>query len=151
MTSEAQKRASAKYDAANTVQIKMKLNTATDAAIISALETVRNKQGYIKDLIRKDIKMKDELKRRVITLEFEGKVSHEQGYRLRQLIDEGYDIEPGLTGRIEGYHRNTLMADAIRNKDPEKIEVLIRETRDEELEEERLLKEHLERHGLDPK
>lgn len=151
MATEAKRRANARYDAANTVQIKVKLNTGTDADIISALKTKKNKQGYIKELIRGDIKMNEESKRRVITLEFEGKISHEQGYRLRQLIDEGYDIEPGLTGRIEGYHRNTLMADAIRNKDSETIEALIRETRDEELEEDRLLKDHLERHGLDPK
>lgn len=54
--SDAQKRASAKYDAANTVQFKMKLNKTSDADILSHLETVGNKQGYIKELIRDDIK-----------------------------------------------------------------------------------------------
>lgn len=54
--SDAQKRASAKYDAANTVQFKMKLNKTRDADILSHLETVGNKQGYVKELIRDDIK-----------------------------------------------------------------------------------------------
>ena len=52
---EAQIRANAKYDAANTVQIKMKLNTKTDADILQKLDSVENKQGYIKALIRADL------------------------------------------------------------------------------------------------
>lgn len=54
-TSEAQMRANAKYDANNTLQVKMKLNKTTDADIITKLESVKNKQGYIKELIRRDI------------------------------------------------------------------------------------------------
>lgn len=56
MTTEAQKKASAKYDAAHTKQIKMKLNLSTDADIIAKLEDVDNIQGYIKSLIREDMK-----------------------------------------------------------------------------------------------
>lgn len=56
MTTEAQKRAQAKYDAANTKQIKLKLNLKEDADILAKLDSVSNKQGYIKDLIRADIK-----------------------------------------------------------------------------------------------
>lgn len=52
MTTEAQKKASAKYDAKNTVQIKLKLNKTTDADIIQILDSCGNKQGFIKDLIR---------------------------------------------------------------------------------------------------
>lgn len=54
-TSEAQKRASTKYDAENTKQIMLKLNTKTDKDILERLERVGNKQGYIKRLIRKDM------------------------------------------------------------------------------------------------
>lgn len=54
-TSEAQRRAQEKYDRANTVQIHLKLNTKTDADILDKLDSVPNKQGYIKDLIREDI------------------------------------------------------------------------------------------------
>lgn len=55
MTSEAQKKATRKYDDAKTVQFKMKLNKGTDADILKKLDSVSNKQGYIKELIRADI------------------------------------------------------------------------------------------------
>ena len=54
-SSEAQKRANAKYDAANTIQYHLKLNKTTDAAIIDRLRSVGNMQGYIKALIANDI------------------------------------------------------------------------------------------------
>ena len=44
-----------KYDAENTIQIKLKLNMKTDADIVAKLDNVWNKQGYIKELIRKDL------------------------------------------------------------------------------------------------
>lgn len=44
-----------KYDAANTRQYKIKLNVRTDADLIKQLESVPNRQGYIKRLIRADI------------------------------------------------------------------------------------------------
>lgn len=53
------KDASARWDAENTVQIKMKLNRTTDADILARLEEVASKQGYIKELIRKDIKKEE--------------------------------------------------------------------------------------------
>jgi len=58
MTTEAQKRASAKYDAMNTTQITLKLNKTTDADILEWLNKIRNKQGYIKGLIRDNISYK---------------------------------------------------------------------------------------------
>jgi len=48
--------AAVKYNSKNVKQIKLNLNLKTDADIIKALEAVPNKQGYIKDLIRKDMK-----------------------------------------------------------------------------------------------
>ena len=45
-----------KYDAVNTTQIKIKLNRKTDADIIEFLETLENKQGTIKRLIREEVK-----------------------------------------------------------------------------------------------
>ena len=56
----AEKRAKAKYDENNTVQIKLKLNLKTDKDILEALERSGNKQGYIKELIRNDLKRKRE-------------------------------------------------------------------------------------------
>ena len=55
MASEAQKRAVAKYDKANRTSQIIKLNHKTDADILTHLETVGNKQGYIKALIRADM------------------------------------------------------------------------------------------------
>lgn len=55
MATEAQKRAVRKYDDANTIQIKLKLNETTDADILARLAEVPNKQGYIKELIRRDM------------------------------------------------------------------------------------------------
>lgn len=53
--SEAQRRAQDKYDRSNTVQVHLKLNLYTDKEILDKLNSVPNKQGYIKDLIRRDI------------------------------------------------------------------------------------------------
>lgn len=44
------------YDASNTIQIRLKLNKKTDADILNRLDAVPNKQGYIKGLIRDDMK-----------------------------------------------------------------------------------------------
>lgn len=54
-TTEAQKKATAKYDAENTIRVVMKLNKKTDSDILKKLEEVESKQGYIKKLIRKDL------------------------------------------------------------------------------------------------
>ena len=48
---EAQKKASAKYAKENTVSFSLKLNYSTDADIISFLQSLKNKQGFIKQLI----------------------------------------------------------------------------------------------------
>ena len=53
-TTESQYRASSKYDAANTQRIYIKLNKRYDKDILDHLEG-KNKQGYIKNLIRRDI------------------------------------------------------------------------------------------------
>lgn len=55
MVSESQKESNKKYDKNNTKQIKLKLNLKTDKDILDKLNSVGNKQGYIKSLIRKDI------------------------------------------------------------------------------------------------
>ena len=44
------------YDRENTRRINLKLNNNTDADIINKLESTENIQGYIKQLIRADIK-----------------------------------------------------------------------------------------------
>ena len=52
MATEAQKRASLKYDAANTTQVHLKLNNKTDADILAYLAQLDNVQGFIKSAIR---------------------------------------------------------------------------------------------------
>lgn len=47
-----------KYDKANTVDVRIKLNKKNDEDIINKLDSVDNKQGYIKGLIRTDINIK---------------------------------------------------------------------------------------------
>ena len=54
-TSDAQKRAVAKYDAANTKSHLLKLNRNTDADIIAHLDQQPNKLAYLKKLIRDDM------------------------------------------------------------------------------------------------
>ena len=46
----AKRKAIAKYDAANTRQIHLKLNKNTDAEIIAHLEKQKSIQGYIKEI-----------------------------------------------------------------------------------------------------
>lgn len=55
MASQAQIRAVDKYDKANTKKYLLKLNLVTDKDIIDHLDSLDNKQGYIKQLIRNDL------------------------------------------------------------------------------------------------
>ena len=66
MTENRKSKASAKYDAENTKRIYLKLNTKTDADIIGWLSTKGNTQGYIKDIVRRDMNMSE--KEYVVTL-----------------------------------------------------------------------------------
>lgn len=56
---DAQKRANAKFEREKTRSIKIKLTISTDADILAKLDAVGNKQGYIKKLIRDDLKRAD--------------------------------------------------------------------------------------------
>lgn len=59
MTTDAQKRAQQKYDRDNRDKFKvmtLKFNKEQDADVLEKLANVSNMQGYIKELIRKDIK-----------------------------------------------------------------------------------------------
>ena len=50
------------WDKANTFFIGLKLNRHTDAMIIDRLETVNNRQGYIKEAIREKIERERQAK-----------------------------------------------------------------------------------------
>lgn len=51
--------AQARYDSANTIRVALKLNKKTDADIINKLNQQGSKQGYIKKLIRADLRKND--------------------------------------------------------------------------------------------
>ena len=55
MRSESQKKADKKYIKNKTTMLIVKLFNSTDSDIISKLQAVPNKSGYIKKLVRKDI------------------------------------------------------------------------------------------------
>ena len=55
MSTDAQIKAQAKYDAENTRQVHLKLNRNTDKDVLDKLDEVPSKQGYIKRLIREDL------------------------------------------------------------------------------------------------
>ena len=59
MTTEAKKQANAKYDRLHTKSILLKLNKQTDSDVLAMLENIDNRQGYIKELIRNDLRRKD--------------------------------------------------------------------------------------------
>ena len=56
MNSEAKKRANAKYDKSHTKGVYLKLNIVTDKDILDKLSKIDNVQGYIKNLIRQDMR-----------------------------------------------------------------------------------------------
>ena len=60
MVSEAKKAAKARYDAKTAKYISLKLNVNTDADLIELLQHQENVQGFIKDLIRKELKNRGE-------------------------------------------------------------------------------------------
>lgn len=53
----------AKYDRENTVQFKLKYNLKTDAEIIAYLRNLENKQGKIRELIKREIEEKNNSQR----------------------------------------------------------------------------------------
>lgn len=54
---DAQKRAAAKYKKTKTKTFLIELNIEHDADILARLGEVGNRQGYIKELIRRDMKL----------------------------------------------------------------------------------------------
>lgn len=62
MATEAQKKARDKYNKEHYKVVNFKLNKKTEKDILEYLEAQPNKQGYIKELIKQDMKkMNDEV------------------------------------------------------------------------------------------
>ena len=66
---------------------------------------------------------------KIFQLEFEDKITPEQGQRLRQLYEEGYDVSLGLKGRIAGMRRVRRMSECIETGDEAGIDELVAETK----------------------
>ena len=107
------KEASARWDAENTVQIKLKLNKVTDADILAKLEEVESKQGYIKELIRQDMGGKKKMTIRMTEEEFllhnddigkiiEGEIYTVVSYQDTLRDAEWYRLIPGDHGGVGG-------------------------------------------------
>ena len=65
MDNEARRAYKAAYDKAMTRPFKFKFNIKTDADIITVMDLLPNKQKYIKELIRADIKTKTILQKHI--------------------------------------------------------------------------------------
>lgn len=81
----------------------------------------------------------------ITRLEYEEKISAHQGYRLRQLIDEGYDVSEAAAGKITGFGRCNEMARLVKAGDDKGIKRLIEETAEEERIEQEKIEEYLRR------
>lgn len=57
MITDAQKRATIKYEKSNIKRVVLKLNKKTDADIIDYLDQQKNVNGILKDIIREKIKV----------------------------------------------------------------------------------------------
>ena len=66
---------------------------------------------------------------KIFQLEFEDKITPEQGQRLRQLYEEGYDVSLGLKGRIADMRRVRRMSECIETGDEAGIDELVAETK----------------------
>ncbi len=97
--SDTKKFSQEEYDKANTTQFKMKLNTKTDADIIEYLDSLNNKQGKVKELIREEIARNKDNKRD--TIEY-----------IRKMEDAGHRLTPmgrNLKNELEEY--DTIITD----------------------------------------
>lgn len=54
-SSPAHVRATTKYNKTHVIQYSLKLNVGTDEDMIAFLNSIENKNGYLKDLIRADM------------------------------------------------------------------------------------------------
>lgn len=129
--SEAHKRASMKYDKENMRQIKFNLSLKYDQDVIAMLDSVPNKQGYIKELIRADIAARANSKKEEPTMK--ETVSISQAATVRYQV-EYTDPDTGATSPIDtinaraGYTADDYIRDCDENADSNWCEMLHRGT-----------------------
>ena len=96
--------AQAKYDSTHCKYYTLKLNLATDSDVIEQLEKVESKQGYIKQLIREDIRTFSVPVSSVPkkSMSIDKLYEFLQGYADKN-CDSMYDLLNTLTGKLMGY------------------------------------------------
>lgn len=96
-TSDAQKRASAKYDKENTVIKSVKFNMNTDKDLLDHIAGITNFQQYIKSLIKKDMEDK---KMKEFKMEDLQAWNEEQEREDTMYVVEHYFYEKGSNGNL---------------------------------------------------
>ena len=112
---EAQKRAVRKYQEEHTQQLLLRLNRRTDADVISRLEAQPSKAGYIKQLVREDMKGE----RKMIKLSLEAGTSRHGDHGVNYLLGcDGthtlYAETPVPDGCSDDYGYMALKADILK-------------------------------------
>lgn len=113
------------HDKLHAKRIYIKLNKDNDADILAHLETVPNKQGYIKQLIRKDIKiMKEKLNKKydlnLIEIGIASSCDYFKDTSLKELVDRKFISEDTAIKILSTHdlheHRVDAFGDTIYNK-----------------------------------
>lgn len=94
------------YDRENTTRINLKLNNRTDTDIIEKLRSVESIQGYIKQLIRKDMMKGDKPMKKVYDLRIN---SHGKA----QPMADGFF--KGVAQLVNGYNEDDYVIEETEN------------------------------------
>ena len=77
-------------------------------------------------------KEKHDMEIKISDLASNEKIAIPQAKKLEKLCQEGYDVEPALKGRIEGFDRTTAMVEYVKSGDADAIAKLIEDTAKED-------------------
>lgn len=81
-----------------------------------------------------------EMEKKLADLAYYEKIGMPQAKKLAVLLKQGYDIEPALKGRIEGFDRTTAMVQYVKDGNADAIAKLIEDTAKEDVVLERTAK-----------
>ena len=81
-----------------------------------------------------------EMEKKLADLAYYEKIGMPQAKKLAILLEQGYDIEPALKGRIEGFDRTTAMVQYVKDGNADAIAKLIEDTAKEDVVLERTAK-----------
>ena len=154
MATEAQRKASAKYDKENTRSIILKLNKISDADVLTKLDEQPNKQGYIKQLVRADIKGTEDVLTiddiRIMILPVAKKYKMEQVYLFgsyaRGEASSDSDIDLYVQGSSIKYIREYMnIIEKLQEATGKEVDVIMSEAIDSSTRSGRRLLEHIDK------